>query len=274
MGAEDGSGRFLQNLLDPPSATSIKSAAASLQKLGALEEHRANKMRLTPLGMHLAGIPAPPSIGKLLIMGSILGCRDGGIAMAAALSVGRSPLLRIEVPRYGHEDKSADKNQMILKERAKLIEECGNSDHAILATLFLTWKNLPTGGGKRKQYCESLGLSFNGMKDILQLANQYDLALSSLGFSKNSEADRNAHSWRVLRTCAIAAMAPDQLVKVVRPSTKYQDTAEGAKLKDGKAQEHKFFIRVDRDVKPDNVVDMRANEERVFVVSDLFSSIV
>jgi HrpA-like RNA helicase len=267
LGAEDGSGRFLQKLLDPPSAKSVKSAASSLRKLGALEQPDANTMKLTPLGMHLAGIPAPPTIGKLLVMGCILGCRNGGIAMAAALSVGRSPLLRIDNPRNG--DDSADKSRNILKERAKLMEQCGNSDHAMLATLFTTWQGLDTGDGKRKRYCDEIGLSFNGMKEIAQLASQYDTSLSSSGFSTTPASEKNSQSWRVLRTCAVASMAPDQLVKVVRPSTKYHDTAEGARLKDGEAKEHKFFIRIDNDddLKKDRSVDSQPKDERVFIVS-------
>jgi hypothetical protein len=187
--------------------------------------------------------------------------------MAAALSVGRSPLLRVDVPR--RDDDSADRSRKILTERAKVMEQCGNSDHSMLATLFNTWQSLPTGGGKRKQYCENLGLSCNGMKEIAQLASQYDASLSSSGFSKDSESDRNVQSWRVLRTCAVAAMAPDQLVKVVRPSSKYEGTAEGARLKDGEAKEHKFFIRVAHE---DNTADVKdetlVKEERVFIVSD------
>jgi ATP-dependent RNA helicase DHX57 len=64
LGVEDGNGRFLQKLLDPPDPRSVKSAASSLEKLGALENDGTSQMMLTPLGMHLAGIPAPPTIGK------------------------------------------------------------------------------------------------------------------------------------------------------------------------------------------------------------------
>ena len=64
LGAEDGTGRFLQNLLDPPSTASVKAATASLEKMGALEDTGSGKLNLSPLGMHLAGIPAPPTIGK------------------------------------------------------------------------------------------------------------------------------------------------------------------------------------------------------------------
>lgn len=269
LGAEDGSGRFLQNLLDPPSQKAIKSAILSLQKLGAVQLVRPDKMDLTPLGMHLAGIPAPPTIGKLLVMGCILGCRTGAIAMAAALSVGRSPLLRVDFTN--REGDSGDTNRSILQKRAQVLEQCGNSDHAMLATIVATWQSLDAGGDKRKQYCEMYGLSFNGMKDIAQLASQYNSSLSTSGFPPSKEGEMNAQSWRVLRTCAVASMAPDQLVKVVRPSTKYEDTAEGARLKDGEAKGHKFFIRVDSEMGQDG--KGRPKEERVFIhpSSALFS---
>ena len=65
LGVENGSGSFLQHLLDPPSRKSIDAALFSLKKIGAIvKSAKANEFILTPLGMHLAGIPAPPPIGK------------------------------------------------------------------------------------------------------------------------------------------------------------------------------------------------------------------
>jgi len=258
LGAEDGSGRFLQKLLDPPSQRSVNSASISLEKLGALERAGADKLHLTPLGMHLAGIPAPPTVGKLLVMGSILGCRSGALAMAAGISVGRSPFLRVD-----SKDGVDDARKSVLQERKKLFEMCGNSDHALLAAAFMKWDNLPSGGGERKRFCESLGLSFNGMRDILQLVKQFDSSLANSGFPASTESDRNSNSWRVLTTCAVASMAPHQFVRVVRPATKYDETAEGARLKEGEAREHKFFIRVE-DPNEDNVGTTQ-KEERVFL---------
>ncbi|KAG7338163.1 ATP-dependent helicase HrpA [Nitzschia inconspicua] len=274
LGVEDGSGRFLQKLLDPPPSKSVKSAATSLEKLGALEQVGNEEMSLTPLGMHLAGIPAPPTIGKLLVMGSVLGCRTGALAMAAGLSLGRSPFLRIDTKGDGKE-----RNQAILKERRKLFQTCGNSDHAMLAAAFMNWQNLPAGGGERKQYCDSLGLSLNGMRDILQLVKQYDSSLSTSGFQSSQDSDCNGQSWRLLRTCAVASMAPDQLVRVVRPATKYDETAEGARLRDGEAREHKFSIRVGvHDIDDASGASADGNngklkEERVFIhpSSQMFS---
>jgi len=65
LGIEQGSGEFLSTLLDPPLRKSIDAAIYSLQKLGAITIHsRENTLSLTPLGNHIAGIPAPPCVGK------------------------------------------------------------------------------------------------------------------------------------------------------------------------------------------------------------------
>lgn len=63
LGVENGTGDFFRSLIDPPSTESIIAAESSLVQLSAVE--RVNtKLNLTPLGLHLAGIPAPPMIGK------------------------------------------------------------------------------------------------------------------------------------------------------------------------------------------------------------------
>lgn len=66
LGLENGSGSFLRILLDPPNQQQIDSALHALYKIGALERN-GDLAFLTPLGTHLAGIPAPPVVGKLLV---------------------------------------------------------------------------------------------------------------------------------------------------------------------------------------------------------------
>ncbi|KAL3943869.1 MAG: hypothetical protein SGBAC_002073 [Bacillariaceae sp.] len=276
LGVERGNGSFLKTLLDPPAQTSIDAAIFSLWKVGALDHSNNDELDLTPLGMHLAGIPAPPVVGKMLIMGSILGCRRAALAMAAAISAGRSPFLKIDL-RGKQDSPDNDKQRRVLEERAKLFERSGNSDHAMLATAFMEWESLKTGGGDRKRYCDSVGLSFTGIRDILQLVNQYDSSLSNAGYRRSAESDCNAHSYRILRTCAISSMAPGQLVRLFRPSTKYADTAEGAREKDGVAREMKFFVRNQEATqvpwKSKTNDDSAQKEERVFIhpSSALFS---
>lgn len=65
LGVERGSGTFTKTLLDPPSKDSLDAATYSLRKLGAVEPGRdKGDLDLTPMGAHLAGIPAPPTVGK------------------------------------------------------------------------------------------------------------------------------------------------------------------------------------------------------------------
>ena len=75
LGIEQSSGTFLSKLLDPPSQTSIDAAIYSLEKLGAVNFLPQEKvLSLTPLGMHLAAIPAPPCVGKSECLMSFLLC--------------------------------------------------------------------------------------------------------------------------------------------------------------------------------------------------------
>lgn len=65
MGVEDGTGKFLETLLDPPTKASVDAAASNLEKIGAVDPRGSDGvLKLTPMGVHLAGIPAPPSVGK------------------------------------------------------------------------------------------------------------------------------------------------------------------------------------------------------------------
>lgn len=274
LGVETGSGTFMRTLLDPPSTESLQAAATSLLQIGAVAPGPSKgELVLTPLGVHLAGIPAPPTVGKMLVMGSILGCREAALAMAAGMSIGRSPFLRVNAPRKKHfrngEDEKTGieemKQERILEERAALFETVGASDHALLAAVFMKWNETGTGSGMRKRLCESLGLSFNGMRDMAQLVRQLSSSITSLGFEDSREANQNGKSWRIIRACAVSAMAPSQLVKVVRPAAAYHETAEGAKEKDGKAKELKFFIRTCDSAEESVLQDPRSREERVFI---------
>jgi len=184
----------------------------------------------------------------VLVMGSILGCRSAALAMAAGISVGRSPFLRIDDPRRQRggadlESMESMKAQRVIEERARLYKAVGNSDHAFLAQISKQWEAAGTGSVSRKQLCETLGLSFNGMRDISQLAKQLDSSLRAIGYGPSAESNRNSNYWTVIRACAVSAMAPSQVVKVVRPATTYQQTAEGAKELDGEARGLKFFVR-------------------------------
>ena len=236
LGLEDGSGQFLRLMLDSPSQQSIESALYSLEKTGALNMDDGLAF-LTPLGTHLAGIPAPPAVGKLLVMGCLLGCRSLSVAIAAGLSAGRSPFLRINSfnngKQRGKDDVEQEKEQLannrVLEERAALFKTVGNSDHVMLGKAFLSWKECQ-GASERRRFCDKLGLAFNSMRDILALTRQLDSSLTTSGFLPSKECNRNESSWRIVRSMLVASLSPTQVVRVQRPSTKYTETVEGKML--------------------------------------------
>lgn len=68
-------------------------------------------------------------------MGSILGCREAAIAMAAGMSLGRNPFLRVGFKiSKGTKGSNAvpiddKKHQRIIEARSKVAELVGASDH-------------------------------------------------------------------------------------------------------------------------------------------------
>jgi HrpA-like helicases len=218
LGIEDGSGIFLSKLIDPPCRDALDSAIFSLDKIGATVtsyNRETKNVVLTPLGLHLAGIPAPPSIGKLLVMGALLGCRSAALAIAAGLSTGKSPFLKIDNRHLQRNNDSNDSNQseIILQERKKLFDMVGNSDHAMLAAIYMEWNNITGGKGLKRKYLDSLGLSAPAMRDMQQLVQQYDSALCNAGFNYTKDSDTNSKSWRIIRSCIVSALAPSQIVR-------------------------------------------------------------
>ena len=196
-------------------------------------------------------------------MGAILGCRSAAVAMAAGMSVGRSPLLRFDRLRTSRDVPMSIedmKHKNVLDERNRLFGMVGGSDHAFLAAVYQEWES----SSSRKRLCDQLGLNFPVMQEFSKLANQLDSALDAAGYKRSDASDRHSSSWRIVRACTVASMAPSQLVKIVRPAATYQQTSEGAVEKDGEARALQFFIRNDG-IGLENASAGRAKEERVFI---------
>jgi hypothetical protein len=161
-------------------------------------------------------------------MGCLLGCRDISVAIAAALSAGRSPFLRIDSFSNGKhrgkddEQEKVSTNKEILEARAALFKMVGNSDHVMLGKAFLLWKEC-NGAAERRRYCDRLGLAFNSMREILALTRQLDSALTTLGFHLTELCNKNDNSWRIVRSVLVASLSPTQVVRVQRPSAKYTE---------------------------------------------------
>lgn len=73
---------FIAKAPEPPLPQAVALAVTLLQDIGALTAEE----ELTTLGRHLAALPLPPQLGKLILYGLLFQCLDAVVAVACAMS--------------------------------------------------------------------------------------------------------------------------------------------------------------------------------------------
>ncbi|CAM9855013.1 unnamed protein product, partial [Ectocarpus sp. 12 AP-2014] len=207
---------------------------------------------LTPLGWHLAALPCPVQVGKMLIYGAVLGCLSPLLSIAAGLSC-RSPFLSSGDPEK-REAIDAAKKRMAAAGG-------GRSDHTLLAVAVP--RGTPAGaaaagrgrwgGGDRarKAFCAENGISFERMRELGEVRKQLAQALAGIGFIASSRAafdprasvNAQARSWRAVKAAVCAGLYP-RVMRVRRPMEKFVDlVGVGAVPVRHTAKEFQFFTR-------------------------------
>lgn len=74
---------FLGRAVEPPVEAAIKNALRLLEDIGAIQEETE---ALTKLGRHLAALPLPPRVGKMLLFGVMFGCLDPILTVACCMA--------------------------------------------------------------------------------------------------------------------------------------------------------------------------------------------
>jgi len=74
---------FLANAVEAPPAASVKNAVRLLEDIGALAPVTE---ALTPLGRHLAGLPLPPRVSKMLLYAILFGVLDPVLTVACCIA--------------------------------------------------------------------------------------------------------------------------------------------------------------------------------------------
>lgn len=212
---------------------------------------------LTPLGWHLAALPCPVQVGKMLIYGAVLGCLSPLLSIAAGLSC-RSPFLSSGDPEK-REAIDAAKKRMAAAGG-------GRSDHTLLAVAVSEWEAAGEGGGgggggrwggggggdrARKAFCVENGVSFERMRELGEVRKQLAQALAGIGFIPSSRAafdprasvNAQARSWRAVKAAVCAGLYP-RVMRVRRPMEKFVDlVGVGAVSVRHTAKEFQFFTR-------------------------------
>ena len=109
------------DFMDPPPVQTLIGALEALYNLGALDDEGL----LTKIGRKMAEFPLEPSLSKMLIISSELGCSDEILTIVAMLSV--------ENPFYRPKEKAAQADQ----KKAKFFQAEG--DHITLLAVYQAW---------------------------------------------------------------------------------------------------------------------------------------
>ena len=103
--ASPGPAWFLQHCLEPPLPAAVEASISRLRRAGAVTGVAGDI--LTPLGAALARLPMDVRLGKLVLLGGLLGVADEACTIAAALS-SKSPYFSVSTSFGGSSSTGAD----------------------------------------------------------------------------------------------------------------------------------------------------------------------
>lgn len=213
---------FLAKTPDPPEEASVLFAEVALSDLGALDPSQHDG--LTPLGRHLAALPCHPRLGKILVLGCLLGVPGPCLSICAAMSV-RSPMLTTQ---------DTAKRSSWQAARMELVEQLGTrSDHCVWAYIMQEWRY---GDTSQRDLCKKLGLSFERMcssmferKHLCESLVQVGLLPSKFLWDEWYDQDK-VPDWSLVRAAVVGGLYPN-IMHVERSVPKYQSNNPGEKAK-------------------------------------------
>ena len=223
---------FLQQTLNPPEEEAVDVAMTLLHRVGALDNNE-----LTALGRHLSMIPADLRCAKLLVYGTIFGCLEACLTMAAILTV-RSPFVS---PREKRNE-------------AKIAKSSFPTDHGDLLldlSAFTEWSDRLQTSGHRdmRDWCSERFLSAPTLRDISSTRSQLLSSLKDAGIipmeygesveEYKSLNNDNGNSM-LLRALVAGALNP-QIARIEFPDKKYFASMAGAVEVDPDAKTIKYF---------------------------------
>ncbi|KAG0246716.1 P-loop containing nucleoside triphosphate hydrolase protein [Mortierella sp. GBAus27b] len=236
---------FLSKALTPPPLTAIQMALKTLVDLSALD---GSTGELTPLGRHMADIPADLRVSKMLIFGAVFRCLEPILVVASCMSV-KSPFVS---PMDKKEEAQAKKKQFAT----------AKSDLLTAWKAYDKWEDLKNSGasrGEQKAFCEDNFLSINTLFEIQNLKSQYLEALEAIGFTtkdadsqgqrrserRSSEGD-NIHSdnMALVKSIILSGLYPN-VIKIKMPDAKFDKMMAGAVERETVTKEIRMFTKDD-----------------------------
>ena len=152
---------FLGRAPQPPEDRAVDNAIELLRVIGALDRRE----ELTPLGRHLAALPVDPRVGKMLVMGAIMGCLTPTATIAAGLAHRDPFVMPLEKKELADEEK-------------RRFADGQFSDHIAVLNAFEAWQR----SGRSRDFCYRHFLSHNTLQMMEEMRGQFVDLLADIGF--------------------------------------------------------------------------------------------
>ncbi|KAJ1955431.1 hypothetical protein EC988_001887 [Linderina pennispora] len=190
-GFNDISG-FLAEAIDPPLQSSVAQAIHELKEAGALDEAE----DLTPIGRHLCYLPVDLSIGKMLIVGTMLNCMDPVLTLAAAMSLGKPMLIRPFDPDERVSASAAHAKYRKYKWLA-YADDRQASDLLVLLSAYEDWRKAASAPGRTRRqlhdFCKKNWINRDAMDALEDYREQYLRMLHDLNLVRIQRSEHNKH---------------------------------------------------------------------------------
>ena len=223
---------FLQHTLTPPESQAVDVAMALLHRMGALDNNE-----LTALGRHLSMIPADLRCAKLLVYGTVFGCLEACLTLAAILTV-RSPFVS---PKDNRDEAKNAKSTFLTEHGDILLDLKAFTDWSDRSQSF-NFKSM-------RDWCSERFLSAQTLRDISSTRSQLlsslkDASIVPLDYGQSEEAFRTLNkdnsNYMLLRALIAGALNP-QMARIEFPDKKYSASMAGAVELDPEAKTIRYF---------------------------------
>ncbi|KAG0317927.1 hypothetical protein BGZ99_005957 [Dissophora globulifera] len=236
---------FLGRALTPPSLAAIQTALKTLEDLSALDGVTGE---LTPLGRHMADIPADLRVAKMLIYGAVFRCLEPILVVASCMSV-KSPFVS---PMDKRDDAQSKKMQFAT----------AKSDLLTAWKAYDTWEKMKDSGASRselKNFCEENYLSTNTLFEIQNLKSQYLEVLDTIGFTSKDPQEKsrrrsercsvaqdntNSDNTALVKAIILSGLYPN-VIKIKMPDAKFDKMIAGAVERETVTKEIRMFTKDD-----------------------------
>ncbi|KAJ1931092.1 hypothetical protein FBU59_006831, partial [Linderina macrospora] len=184
--------RFLTEAIDPPQQSSVAQAIHELKEAGAVDEAE----ELTPIGRHLCYLPVDLSIGKMLIVGTLLNCLDPVLTLAAAMSLGKPMLVR----PFDPEERAAANAAHAKYRKYRCLSYADDkqlSDLLVILSAYEDWRTTASTAGKTRRnlhdFCKRNWINRDAMDALEDYREQYLRMLSDLNLVRVLRNEQNKH---------------------------------------------------------------------------------